>query len=267
MKKTLLFILLAAFTSLLIMPSCKKDKGPEPKLPPKESMIQALTLGENKALAQTQSDTAFADASLRVGVWNTILFVGLAVPVGTFLKAFENSPKWDKNKKVYVWSYPVYYGLLTYQAKLEGVVDGDSSRWKMYISHENDFQDFLWYEGASHTGDLGGRWILNESPEKNNPLLHILWSRNNLNSTVAIKYTNICPPGIAPYGEGNGSYISYGSMNGEYDRFYIIYSSNPQNQAEIEWSTVDEHGHIRDQMKYNNVWHCWDQSQQDMICN
>jgi hypothetical protein len=268
MKKSILFLVIAVLSCQLLTVSCKKNEGPKPTLPPKESMVQDLKLGNHsKALSATASDTAWTDASIRVGVWNVILFVTLAIPVGSFVKAFEYSPKWDKNLKAWVWKYDFPVGLLKYDAELQGKVNGDSTEWKMYLTHDNDFQDFLWYEGWSNVNDKGGRWILYESPTKTNQLLGIYWSKNLTDNTATITYRNICPPSVSPYGSGNGGYISYGTQTGEFDRFYTIYESGTNNTAKILWNYNDEHGRITDTIRYHSVWRCWDQAQQDVNCN
>ena len=136
----------------------------------------------------------------------------------------------------------------------------------MYVTHDGDFEDFLWYQGWSQVNDLGGRWVMYESPTKTNELLGIYWAKNTSDNTVSIRYQNICPPSVAPYGDDNGGYIYYGTSTGAYNRFYHIYNASNGNLAEIEWNFGDERGRIRDSIKYGNQWACWDESQQDCDC-
>jgi hypothetical protein len=136
----------------------------------------------------------------------------------------------------------------------------------MYVTHDGDYEDFLWYQGWSQINDLGGRWVMYESPTKTNELLGIYWQKNTGDNTVSITYKNICPPSIAPHGDNYGGYISYGTSSGTYNRFYKIYNASNQNLAEIEWNFGDERGRIRDSLTYANTWACWDEVQQDCDC-
>jgi hypothetical protein len=268
MKKFTSLFLLAAILLGVSLSSCKKNRGDKPVLPPKESMVQDLTLpgGGSKTMNGINSDSAYTDASIRVGVWNTVLFIGLVVPVGTFLEAFNHDPSWSNSDDAWRWKYSVPLGLLTYDCKLLGKVEGDSVHWRMYVTHDGDFEDFFWYEGYSQVNDLGGRWVMYESPTKTNELLGIYWSKNTSDNTISITYKNICPEAISPYGNNNGGYISYGTQVGAYNRFYTIYNKSYHNLTNIEWNFGDERGRIKDSITYNNNWVCWDESQQDCGC-
>lgn len=267
MKKFIIVILSAGVVLSLGLSSCNKDRGEKPTLPPQESMVQDLSLPHgNKTMHGTDSDTAYTDAAVRVGVWNVILFVGLAVPVGTFLRAFAHDATWSNADDAWRWKYAVGVGLLTYDVKLLGNIESDSAHWQMYVTHDGDYEDFFWYQGWSQVNGLGGRWIMYESPTKSNELLGIYWEKNTLDNTVSIKYQNICPPSIAPHGANNGGYIYYGTSSGTYNRFYHIYNASNHNLAEIEWNFGDERGRIKDSIYYNGNWACWDESQVDCNC-
>jgi hypothetical protein len=258
MKRYISLFLIAGVLLSLGLSSCKKNRGDKPVLPPKESMVQNLKIvdGGKKVMEGTNSDTAYTDAAVKVGVWNTILFIGLAVPVCTFLEAFNHECTWSSGDEAWRWKYSTMVGLLTYDVKLLGKVEGDSAHWRMYITHEGDYEDFLWYQGWSQLNDLGGRWVMYESPTKTNELLGIYWEKNTVDNTVSIMYKNICPTWISPFGNGSGGYIYYGTSVNTYNRFYTIYDAVNDNETNIEWNFGDERGRIVDSIKYNNVWKC-----------
>lgn len=263
-KQIIALFMVGIFILGLGLSSCKK-KDPKPTLPPRESMVQDLSIGGgSKSMDSTQS--VYNDAAFRVGVWNLVLFVTLVVPVTTFGEAFSYDASWENDIDAWVWSYQKGVGLKTYDCELQAYAEGDSVHWKMYVSHDTDFSDFLWYEGWSEINNNGGRWVMYESPTKTNELLAINWSKNNIDNTVYITYTNVCPSTITPHGTNNGSYISYGTQTGAYNRFYTIHNEADSNTTYIEWNFGDETGRIKDTKTYNDVWYCWDENQYECDC-
>ena len=147
-----------------------------------------------------------------------------------------------------------------YTANLHGKVVTSGVQWKMYISQENGYSDFLWYEGESNFLATEGNWTLYRSPELPNPMLEILWHRNVSEGTADIRYQNI--------EEGhpeNGGYIFYGiNQETPYNAYYHIYNKGQNNLTEIEWNRTTKEGRVKDQNKYGNEeWHYWDSNLDD----
>ena len=65
----------------------------------------------------------------------------------------------------------------------------------------------------------------------------------------------------------NGGYIFYGTTLNEFDRFYDIYNKGQDNLTEIEWSSVNKNGHVRDPLHFGHEnWNCWDVNLMDVVC-
>lgn len=257
-------MILAVF--LLPLTGCEKaEQGDAPLLPPKSSFVIDFSEFENgaksEALYQTYHNRNLA--VLHVAVWNTVIFVHLAVPVASFLEAFNHEPI-EQADGSWLWSYEVPLGNTTYTAKLYGKGEGLNVTWKMYISKTGfgAFTDFLWFEGTSHIAGISGEWTLYQSPTQNIPFVGIEWYRN-VDGTFGTTYTN-----IVPGGPENGGYISHGfTKETPYNAFYDIFNKGQDNLTEIQWHTVNKNGRIKDPKHFGNTnFHCWDSTGADIVC-
>ncbi len=65
----------------------------------------------------------------------------------------------------------------------------------------------------------------------------------------------------------NGGYISHGTTLNYLNRFYHIYNKSLDNLTEMEWSSVNKDGHVKDLNHFgDDLWHCWDTSLKDVVC-
>jgi hypothetical protein len=196
-----------------------------------------------------------------VVAWNTLITVGLAVPVATFVEAFNHEAVYHPDENNWTWSYNVTVGLVVYEAELTGYLEADSVVWQMRITKGSQYADFLWYYGKSALGQSGGYWVLMENPEIPNPLLQIDWNRYP-DGTADIQYTN-----IVPQGPENGGYIFYGTALTGFDRYYDVYNKGQDNLTEIEWSSVNRDGRVKDPDHFgDSEWHCWGTDLSDIVC-
>ncbi len=254
----LLILFIAISTSIY---SCKDKEPLAPEIPPQESFVTNFSDFNSK----TAIDTTMANwgySVLNVGVWNTIITVGLAVPVASYVEAIKNHEPEYQSENTWLWQYDFDVVLSSYTAKLFGTLDNDSIYWEMYISKPGDFQDFLWYEGTSAVSGTKGTWTLYDNPTDKQKLLGIIWDRNS-DSTGNIKYLN-----IVPRGPENGGYIAYGNDNNtDLNAWYDIYNKGKDNHTNIEWNTTVKNGRVKDINHFgNDLWQCWDESQKDVDC-
>lgn len=200
-------------------------------------------------------------SALSVGLWNSILTVGLAVPVASFVEAFNHQAVLQTDGS-WEWTYSVVVGAI-YNARLNGKVVNKQVQWKMYLSKEGEYDDLLWYTGQHNLETTKGTWTLNNNSDNPTPFVGIEWHRNHDEETGDIKYTNIIPGDSE-----NGGYIFYKSMtDGTYDRFYNIYDKGEDNLTSIEWNSVDDNGRVKDEKHYSDTdWHCWDTNLIDAAC-
>lgn len=259
--------------SIVIM-GCNKNttesEGTPPEIPPASSFVMDFSdfsnADTNSASIQfNKSSLTYQNwwwAAFNVGVWNAIIKVGLAVPVAAFLESFKHQPA-QQPDGTWVWSYNFIVNNVEHHAELHGSLETNATTWKMYISKEGFYQDFLWYTGEADLSLSQGSWTLNNKPADPNPLLQIEWHRNATENTGDIKYMN-----IVPNGPENGGYIFYGIQTSTtFDAFYDIFNKGKDNHTNIEWDRTTKEGRVKDPAHFSDSdWHCWDDQLQNQVC-
>jgi hypothetical protein len=261
-------LLITVTAGMLILSGCKKDEEVKtaPALPPQAGFVMNFsdfsTANDTlKSALEADTYSNWGYAYFNVAAWNTVLTVGLAVPVASFVEAFNHEAVYHPNDNNWTWSYNFSVGFTSYEAVLTGAVVGDSANWEMRITKAGAYSNFLWYHGKSAIDQTGGYWILIESPESPNDLLRIDWKKY-ADTTADIKYTN-----IKPGSPENGGYIYYGTSLESFDRFYSIYNKGLNNLSQIEWSSTLNNGRVKDPHHFSdNAWHCWDYNLLDVTC-
>lgn len=258
---------LVSITMVFLTTGCKEKDEPAPNLPPQSSFIMDFSDFSNPD--DTLANRGIANYNNwgysygTVVVWNTLLTVGLAVPVASFIESFNHEAVYHPDENNWTWSYNVTVGFVVYEAELTGYLETDSVVWEMRITKGNEYSDFLWYHGKSaiSQAEPGGWWILRENPAASNDLLRIDWQESG-DGTAEISYTN-----VRPGDPENGGYIYYGTTLVYFDRFYDIYNKGQDNLTEIEWSSVNIDGRVKDPNHFgDDLWHCWDTNLMDVEC-
>jgi hypothetical protein len=264
--KTLGHLLLVLAVAVLTVTGCSAPSG-APTVPPEESFIIPFDDFENSGTdglisLATGNQSNWNCAAFVVGVWSTVIRVGLAVPVAAFRASFHNIPLQQPDGS-WVWSYSVNVGGSIYTAKLHGQFITEGVRWAMNISKEGDYEDFQWYYGEHNLPATDGFWILKKSPADPTDLVRIDWSRNISAGTHAIKYTNIVPDGPE-----NGGYIDTQYTKGTpYDHIWDLYNKGQDNHTYIDWSSTTGEGRVMDSNHFgDDDWHCWDSDRINVDC-
>ncbi|HEY9114468.1 MAG TPA: hypothetical protein VIN10_07180 [Bacteroidales bacterium] len=268
MKTFKISFFVVLLVSGILISGCSKDDTPNqpaPQLPPESSFVMDFTGFDNPNDTTSSREIAsyqnWGYSYINVTVWHTLLKIGLAVPVASFLESFKHEAVFHPDQENWTWSYNFVVGGVTHEAELTGFFLNDTINWEMRITKANFYSDFLWYSGKSAFDRSGGYWILNEKPDSPNPILQIDWVYEG-NSIGNIQYTNI-KTGDAE----NGSYINYGTASGDLDRFYNLYFNSSANLTEIEWNSIDFHGRVKNAQHFGDQnWHCWDNTLQDIDC-
>jgi hypothetical protein len=202
-------------------------------------------------------------AVTHVAVWNTVITVGLAVPVIAFLESFNHEPERQEDG-TWVWAYDVEVVGVPHHAELHAqTVDGDI-HWAMFITKEGFYEDFNWFTGVSNLPATEGTWTLFREPDDPSPLIDIDWHRNPVEETADIKYTNVVPDGPE-----NGGFIFYGvTQETPFDAFYEIFNKGQDNTTKIEWNRESKEGRVRDPRHFgDDEWRCWDDELKDVACS
>jgi hypothetical protein len=264
--RTLLHLLLVLVIAALTVTGCGTSA---PTIPPVETFVipfENFGTSGLALLADTGNQSNWDYAALTVGIWSTIITVGLAVPVAAFRASFQHTPV-QQDDGSWLWTYSVNIVGSVYTAKLHAQftteVITEGVHWTMNISKQDGYQDFLWYWGECDLPATGGFWILKQSPTNSTGLLRIDWSRNISAGTYAVKYTN-----IVPGGPENGGYIDTQYTKGTpYDHIWDLYNKSGDNHTYIEWSSTTGEGRVKDFQRFgDNDWHCWNSSRINVTC-
>ena len=201
-------------------------------------------------------------AATNVLVWNTILFVNLAIPVAAFQASFSQDPVQQPDGS-WVWAYTFPVGPDTFSAELHGSLSGEGTHWDMYISKNDSYNHFLWYTGGADLAFTQGSWTIYKHPSEPVAYLGIEWHRSISDSTADIKYTQ-----LAVGDQPGGSYIHYGlTLDFPYNAYYDIFKQNVNNHVDIEWSRETKEGRVMDAQHFgDDVWHCWNENLDDIVC-
>jgi hypothetical protein len=264
--RTLAHLLLVLVIAVLTVAGCGDVSG-APTIPPEETFVIPF---EDFANNDTNGLVSFATgnqsnwnyAALAVGIWSTIIRVGLAVPVAAFRASFQHTPVQQPDGS-WLWSYSVNILGSIYTAKLHAQFITEGVGWAMNISKEGEYEDFLWYYGECNLPVTEGFWILKQSPAVPNDLVGINWSRNISSGTYAVRYTN-----IVPGDSNNGGYIDTQYTKGvPYNHIWDLYNKTGDNHTYIEWSSTTGEGRVKDFKHFGDEdWHCWDSDRTNVAC-
>ncbi|MCD4697773.1 MAG: hypothetical protein K8S16_16230 [Bacteroidales bacterium] len=266
------FSLIVVMAFLLIAVSaCQKDENetdlkPAPDLPPQSSMVMDFsdfTDIDTTAYKNTETFQNWGWSALNVTVWNAVITITLVVPVAAFYESFNHEGVYDPETDEWVWSYNFFAGGVIHQASLHASLVAEGIHWEMYITKNNAYNDFLWYQGTTNPANSTATWHFNEKPANPNELLLIEYQKDTQTSIEQIKYTNV--DSTSP---GNGGYIQYGTDTTlDFDAFYNIYLIEEENMTNIEWNRTMKDGRVRDEHHFGDFeWRCWDTDLQDIIC-
>lgn len=257
-------LLIACFSAFMLWSCESNPSGPDtdvpPELPPTTSMVIPFDAFSNGTLTQhgdaleVVTKQNFGFAATTIVFWNAAVTLTMAIPVASFLAAanqdfeFIGDATWEAT---YTFNPP---GGVQHTARLQAKL-GDNVEWKMYISKQNSFTDFLWFSGESELNNTEGTWTLYRSPSNPTKFIDILWHANPEESTGDIKYTYAVPD--VPE---NGNSIFYGVTNETpYDAFYIIFNNVIDSETVIEWNRETTAGRVKSEPHFgDDSFHCWD---------
>ncbi len=273
MKSIKIFGISLLMASLFLITSCHKESAEKqllkaPKLPPEASFVMDYDNFSDKEATEGEGFVKFGYANfgyaaLNIAFWNGVLAVNLAVPVAAFSESFKHEPEYLGNME-WVWSYEVGVNEQQYQANLHGKVINSDVEWKMFVSKEGEFTDFLWYEGIMDTTYQEVEWFIYQSPANPSLFLTVNYLNDEVSGKQSIRYTK-----AEEVTGTEASYIEHGNLEGvDMDRYYTIYLQDKDKLTEIEWNYANGNGHVKDEVHFQDVaWHCWDKQRKDVDCD
>ena len=254
-------LLIVLFLSTIVFNGCEKDKEEKLQLPPESAFSIDLSPFAQQAKSTAEpvpgTHTNFGIAAGTVTFWNIIIAVTVAIPVASYVKAFEYEPVRVSNDK-WKWSYNVNVLETIYSAELYGEVVGGEVEWEMYVSQQGGISEFLMYDGSCNIQRTEGYWRLYENPLAPAEYLKIDWSYNWEEQTGTVRYT-YTKEGI----ETKGNYIEYGiTTDTDYNAYYDLYSKPEDKYFNIKYNTTTHEGRI----EYEGSWYCWDSQLYNVEC-
>lgn len=267
MKKAFLICITVLITAL----SCKKEKNDPPVLPPVNSMFIDFSdfnnTSKSGAAVKGENTTAWEFAVVPAVFWNHIINTILFVPVTAFQATIDQQPV---NVADDTWEWKRSFDIINshFQTRLNGHVTGNVVNWKMYISLENGYSDFLWFEGTSAIDAKSGQWLLYQNTDNPVKILQIDWEVTGSSSLPHVTYTYI--KNDLHYGD----FIEYGSLTtsgSQYNSFYKMEFYNELAEKifslDVEWNSVTNNGRVKSSDYLLGEWYCWDSNKVNTTCD
>ena len=246
--------------------SCEKEPEKEresPALPPTNVLLETFSqLSENKDSLGSNYQYALD----QITGWNQYLSSGLSIPIASWKEIREVEPIWDADSKVWIWNVEFNNTEGNYTANLHGWKDDKQYKWRMYISHQGLFEDFLWYTGNSRTDSTYGIWRVYNSYRVDEPYIDIEWWNRENSNLDSIKYTRVGPLDVR-----NGSSMKFGRFENleEKDEVYFdLYDALNERNLSIWVEEESEIGGVRSQSQFgDNLYRCWGEDAQNVQCD
>ncbi|WP_229239773.1 hypothetical protein [Echinicola soli] len=267
MKRSLGFFLAA----LVLFASCNKDEEPmpqqseKPALPPEASMAPDMSMFEEEGDegARVTAATNWAYAAINVGVYSSILYTHLVVPITAFKATIGTEAAFDEDTGLWVWEKAFdVEGHGAYDIRLTANVQGENVNWMGYISGEGIVDNFVWFTGTSNMTGEAGYWELYESPESASVWLSNSWGYDQETGNGATTFT------VEKDGENLGSSITYRIDDSkEMDRAVVINNTDLDSEIFVNWSKASKFGQVKSETYFeSDAYFCWDANLQNTSC-
>ena len=153
--------LMVVFLSVLltVMSACSIDSDGNqnseeaPAIPPASTLVISFdefpentpsdANTENGFSIQPLTVQNFTHAATHVVVWNTLITVGLAVPVAVFLESFYHFATIHSDG-TWVWAYSVNVLGSLHVVELQAKKVDQDITWELYVTRPGFYQDFNW---------------------------------------------------------------------------------------------------------------------------
>lgn len=247
----LIFVMLFSF-------SCKNEIEKSPKLPSIETFVVDFSYFQlNKVFFESQNNWEYV--SEKVADWNRLITDSLSTPIASYVEAVNIQNPVYQGDDTWLWEYSFNNNKSIYTAKLFGLVEDESIYWEMYISKDGEYDDFKWFTGTSLNDESNVSWTIYKNPSDAIKLYSVEY--NYVSDGVRnIRYVN-----LASNDKTRGNYIECGGdKNDDFDSFCNIYNKGLENLIEIQWSTINKKGRVKDEIGFqDSYWHCWDEDRDD----
>lgn len=255
-----------AILLIMLTVSCseKKNEDTLPELPPVDALMMDFSefIDDPSQMPALKSMNTYQNAIYSyatVSIWNFLVSVPMIVPVAAYLESFKHTPVYLGDNS-WQWSYTVGGGISTYTARLLTTrISNDEFTAEMFVAQVGIAGEFMWFEGTVRYDRTHAEWTMYKSPAENVAWLDIEWNKDWEKETSDITYT-------VTNGEENGSYITFGiTEDTDYDAYYTI--STSQKETTIKWHRTGKTGRVKDLVNFGDeLWHCWNESYQDVDC-
>ncbi|GGF27930.1 hypothetical protein GCM10011339_15060 [Echinicola rosea] len=241
------------------------QQSEKPTLPPEASMAPDMSMFEEEGDegARVMAISNWAYAAINVGVYSSILYSHLAVPVTAFKATIGTEAVFDEDAGLWVWEKAFdVEGKGTYDIRLTANVQDQNVNWMGYISGEGMVDNFVWFTGTSDMTGEAGYWELYESPESASVWLSNSWEYDKETGNGATTFT------VEKEGDNLGSSITYRIDDTmEMDRNIVITNTDLDSEIYVDWSRSDKFGQVKSESHFeSDTYFCWDASLQNTSC-
>ena len=237
------------------------DISNAPPLPPDASMSIDLTAfnGDKMAPSALAPGANFNNAALRVVIVNVAVILNLA-PSVTVFKAASSATPVEEDDGSWTWLYTANYINHTFDANLNGSMEGFGTVWSMRVSCDSldvPVDDFQWYTGEVELNNNSGSWQFFDykTPDTAREIGTIEWEVKD-RDTSDLMFTN-----TDTESDDYGDVLTY-SLDGT--EAEISFEDASENLiSEITWDTITLAGSIMVPGYNNGERAYWDEDLQD----
>lgn len=196
----------------------------------------------------------FVNAYLRAVVLGAMADLVLTPPVGAFAVALHTVPVAQEDG-AWIWSYDWNGYRYPIRVALRGLPAGDHVQWEMRIGPGGVDPTAIWFEGRTSGDGSQGHWLFHDLDDPSQPVCgEIAWGDDETGHFL--QFTSREP-------EDGGSVLRFNEGTSE-----NMITFTPGDGAEasfIQWS-VNGTGSLQVPDYNDGAEACWDQWQENMIC-
>jgi len=233
-----------------------------PQLPPDASMTMDFSAfgGDKMAPSDDPPGANFVNAAGRVIILNVAVIINLAPSVIVF-KAASNTIPVQEDDGSWTWSYTAEYLIHTFEANLNGRMEGFGTLWSMRVSCDTldvPIENFEWYTGEVKLNNSSGSWQFfdHKTPDAAKEIGTIEWEVEDKDTS------NLIFSNTDPDSPDLGNTLTY-SIDGTTAEI-SFYTASDDLTAKITWDTVTLAGSIMAPGYNNGERAYWDENLQDV---
>ncbi|MBN2894163.1 MAG: hypothetical protein JXL97_19995 [Bacteroidales bacterium] len=257
-------ISILTFIFFIIIIGCNKnDNSFPPELPSMQTFLLETKGLENDSFVFDSKDDNYRNwfvAANKIYDWNFLISANIQIPLNCLFLAYQYEPKLFADRS-WLWQYDFGVDLDTYQIKMYGTFEVDSSiLWEMFVT-ENNSESVLLMKGNINKFFTQGNWIFYKHIFRPIEILKIDWLIEE--NVLHVNFTNEYEKST---NTGSMLEIIYSIEDTTRVKFNF-YNQSTNTNSYMEINKVLGTGKIMDYEAFNDsLWHCWDSNFMNEDC-